>query len=95
MRIREIVSCIDYVGVNDRTTQKFEALWPLPQGVSYNSYIVRGSKCTAMIDAVEISQCEHLLKNMNGAQPDYLVINHMEPDHSGAIPVLRKYLWIG
>ncbi|WP_289858721.1 FprA family A-type flavoprotein [uncultured Muribaculum sp.] len=91
MRIREIVSCIDYVGVNDRTTQKFEALWPLPQGVSYNSYIVRGSKCTALIDAVEISQCEHLLKNMNCAQPDYLVINHMEPDHSGAIPVLRKY----
>ena len=82
------------MGVNDRTTQRFEALWPLPYGVSYNSYIVTGEK-TALIDGVEISQCDNLVKHIKeiigDKHPDYLVINHMEPDHSGAIKVLRGY----
>lgn len=94
MNIKEIKAGIYYVGVNDRTTQRFEALWPLPYGVSYNSYIVTGEK-TALIDGVEISQCDNLVKHIKeiigDKHPDYLVINHMEPDHSGAIKVLRGY----
>lgn len=94
MNIKEIKAGVYYVGVNDRTTQRFEALWPLPYGVSYNSYIVTGEK-TALIDGVEISQCDNLVKHIKeiigDKHPDYLVINHMEPDHSGAIKVLRGY----
>lgn len=91
MRRTEILPGIDYIGVNDRTTHKFEALWPLPYGVSYNSYIVTGSSKSAIIDGVEISQCEHMIENIENRHPDYLIINHMEPDHSGSVPVIRKY----
>ncbi|WP_281509989.1 MULTISPECIES: FprA family A-type flavoprotein [Muribaculum] len=95
MNIRNITDGISYVGVNDRTTHRFEALWPLPAGVSYNSYIVKGSSKTALIDGVEISECDKLLTNIReiaGTEaPDYLVINHMEPDHSGSIKVLRSF----
>lgn len=94
MNIKHICDGIHYVGVNDRTTHRFEALWPLPDGVSYNSYIVRGSEKTALIDGVEISACDRLRENINAAigvdAPDYLVINHMEPDHSGSVKVLRS-----
>lgn len=56
MNISEITKNVFYVGVNDRTTARFEAMWPLPNGVSYNSYIVRGDKI-ALIDTVHASQC--------------------------------------
>lgn len=96
MNIREIIDSIHYVGVNDRKTQRFEALWPLPAGVSYNSYIITGSEKTALIDGVEISECEKLRANITSIlgpdkKPDYLIINHMEPDHSGAIALMRQY----
>lgn len=91
MKRKEILPGIGYIGVNDRTTHRFEALWPLPTGVSYNSYLVSGQSKCAVIDSVEISQCEHLLEKIGNRHPDYLIINHMEPDHSGSIPVLRKY----
>lgn len=91
MRKIEILPGIDYIGVNDRTTHKFEAMWPLPLGVSYNSYLVCGTTKSAIIDGVEISQCENLLNNLGNRHPDYLIINHMEPDHSGSIALIRKY----
>ena len=91
MNVKEISDGIFYVGVNDRTTGRFEAMWPLPYGVSYNSYLVMGEKC-ALIDSVEIECCgaliDHLKEAHDGHPIDYLVINHMEPDHSGSIPVL-------
>lgn len=92
MNIRKITDKIHYVGVNDRTTWKFENLWPLPLGISYNSYIVTGSEKIALIDTVEVAEMHSLLgkvKNLIGDRPvDYLVVNHMEPDHSGGIPQL-------
>lgn len=96
MNIKEIIEGIYFVGVNDRTTHRFEALWPIPLGVSYNSYIVKGKTKTALIDGVEISECDKLRDNIEsilgaGIAPDYLVINHMEPDHSGSIKVLRSF----
>jgi len=90
MNIREIVSDIYYVGVNDRVTSLFEGLWPLPSGVSYNSYIVKGSGKVALIDTVRIDEVRGFLENLQSiigkSKIDYLVVNHMEPDHSGAIP---------
>lgn len=94
MRTARISDRVHYIGVNDRTTTKFEGMWPLPLGVSYNSYIVTGSEKTAIIDGVEAShalrQIELIKAILGDRQPDYLVINHMEPDHSGAITLLRQ-----
>ncbi|MDR1516857.1 MAG: FprA family A-type flavoprotein [Dysgonamonadaceae bacterium] len=79
---------IFYVGVNDRSKQLFENIWPLPKGVSYNSYLIRDEK-VALIDAVDICYSELFFNKVDavlGKTPiDYLIINHMEPDHSGAI----------
>lgn len=95
MNIHEICNGIYYVGVNDRTTHRFEGLWPLPQGVSYNSYIVKGER-VALIDTVHIAQSAKFLVRIEeivGDRPiDYLVINHMEPDHSGSMQAIKaKY----
>jgi len=85
---------IFYVGVNDRRTELFENMWPLPRGVAYNSYIIRDEK-VALIDTVEIGQVEKFLKKVRsvlGDQPvDYLVINHMEPDHAGSVNIIRQW----
>lgn len=89
----EIRPGIYWVGVNDRTTDLFEGLWPLPHGVSYNAYLVVGKR-TALIDSVKNHYAEELLANIAQvvapARLDYLVVNHMEPDHSGALPLLRR-----
>lgn len=91
----EISENLFYVGVNDRTKNLFENLWPLPKGVSYNSYVLRDEK-TALIDTVDISFTDVFLNKLevvlDGRPLDYLIINHMEPDHSGAlIFLLNKY----
>lgn len=96
MNCKEITSGVYYTGVNDRTTELFESLWPLPLGVTYNTYIVKGAMHTALIDGVEIGECDKLRENIEailgpGKAPQYLVINHMEPDHSGAIRVIRSF----
>lgn len=92
MAITEIRPGIHYVGVNDRTTTRFEGLWPLPIGVSYNSYLVVGEQ-VALIDTVEESFGSRLFENIRGVigdrKIDYLVVNHMEPDHSSSIAALR------
>jgi flavorubredoxin len=85
---------IYWVGVNDMTTDLFEAIWPLPQGVSYNSYLIKDEKC-ALFDTVKSSFFDPYLERLrtvmnDGQKIDYLVVNHMEPDHSGAISLLRK-----
>jgi flavorubredoxin len=87
----EVTDDIFYVGVNDRTKHLFESLWPLPQGVSYNSYIVRDKK-TALIDTVDICYSDLFMRKIRSVLGDtgidYLVVNHMEPDHSGSIEFL-------
>ena len=94
MRLHQISDHVYYVGVNDRKTELFESLWPIPSGVSYNSYLVVGSEKTAIIDGVEVShalqQIDAIRSVLGDRRPDYLVINHMEPDHSGAIRILRQ-----
>ena len=91
----EIVNDIYYVGVNDRTKHLFESLWPLPNGVSYNSYLIVDEKVT-LVDTVDICYSDIFFRKITtllGNRPiDYLVVNHMEPDHSGSIGLLvNKY----
>ena len=90
----EITSSIHYVGVNDRHKHIFEGLWPLPYGVSYNSYIIDDEK-VALIDTVEVDFFPQFLANIRsviGDRPiDYIIVNHVEPDHSGSLPLIKKY----
>lgn len=95
MDIRRINKEIFYVGVNDRTTELFESLWPLPYGVSYNSYIVKGDK-VALIDTVLSENTKEFSNNLSKLlghrKIDFLIVNHMEPDHSSSIPeILALY----
>ena len=90
----EIKNKVYYVGVNDRNKSLFEGLWPLPNGVSYNSYLIDDDK-VVLIDTVEVDFFTQFIENIKeviGERPiDYLVVNHMEPDHSGSIALLQKY----
>ncbi|MDR1226999.1 MAG: FprA family A-type flavoprotein [Prevotellaceae bacterium] len=82
---------IYYIGVNDRRKALFENMWPLPYGISYNSYLIVDEK-TALIDTVDRTIMDNFYENLEealqGRTLDYLIINHIEPDHSGAIGAL-------
>lgn len=91
----EIKKDLYYLGLNDRTKHLFENLWPIPKGVSYNSYLIKDEK-TALFDTVDICYSDLFLQKLeialDGRALDYIVINHMEPDHSGSLGLLKgKY----
>ncbi len=85
---------IHYVGVNDRSTHLFEGMWPIPYGVSYNSYLIDDDK-VALVDTVEIGFFEVFIQKIKavlGNKPiNYLIVNHMEPDHSSSIALIKQY----
>lgn len=91
--MKKITDTIFYVGVNDRVTHLFERLWSLRRGVSYNSYVIADEK-VAVVDTVEVAYASAFMQNIEkaaGGRPvDYLIVNHMEPDHSGSIAALRQ-----
>ncbi len=95
MKPREIKKDIYSVGAIDWDRRLFDSLIPLPDGTSYNAYLVRGSEATALIDTVNPPQKNTLLNNLDelGVKKlDYVIFNHAEPDHSGSIvAVLDKY----
>lgn len=82
-----------WIGANDRETDKFEGLWELPLGVAYNSYFLDGEK-TAVIDTVKSAYMDDFLQRIDillaGRQLDYVIVNHMEPDHSGSLALMRR-----
>ena len=84
---------IRYVGVNDMSTDLFERQWPIPYGVSYNSYLVVDEK-VALVDTAAADFGDKLIANIKAEigdrQVDYLVVNHMEPDHSALQAMIRK-----
>ena len=88
----KITEKIRYVGVNDLNKVIFEGMWPLPFGVTYNSYLVVDEK-VALIDTAEAGfaseYMDNIRKELGGKQIDYLVVNHMEPDHSSLIKMVR------
>lgn len=89
----EITSDIKYVGVNDHEIDLFEGQYKVPNGMSYNSYVIIDEKI-AVIDTVDERFANEWLANLakvlNGATPDFLVVHHMEPDHSGSIDIFLK-----
>ncbi len=86
---------IKYIGVDDTGLDLFEGQYVVPNGVSYNSYVCIDEKI-AVFDTVDRRKCEEWLENLvaalNGKEPDYLIVSHVEPDHSGSISAfLKKY----
>jgi len=93
MKARQIKTNVDWVGAIDWDRRLFDALIPLPDGTSYNAYLVRGSQKVALIDTVNPSVTHVLMAFLEDVPViDYVVANHAEQDHSGSIPqVLAKY----
>ena len=81
-----------YVGVKDWNRRLFDSLIPLPQGTTYNAYLIKGTEKTALIDTVNPGfkkELEGKINNVSSVnQIDYIIMNHAEPDHAGAIPYL-------
>ncbi len=91
----KITEKVFWLGANDRRTHLFENMWPLPNGVSYNSYLIVDEKI-ALVDTIEFGSSEDylekIIERIGDRKIDYLIINHMEPDHSGAIKtIVEKY----
>lgn len=93
MTFREIESGIFWIGSIDWDRRLFDSLIPLPQGTSYNAYLVKGSEKTALIDTVDPTKEYELVQNLvrigvDGI--DYIIVNHAEQDHSGALPMILE-----
>lgn len=93
--VQEIASGIFWVGGTDKRLERFENMFPLPQGVAYNSHLILDEK-TALMDTVDAAISAQFLENiehvLNGRSLDYLVVGHMEPDHCANIEeLLRRY----
>ena len=86
---------IHYIGVDDKDIDLFEGQYDVPEGVSYNSYLIEDEKI-AIMDTVDVRKKDEwekvLEKALDGKTPDYLVVQHFEPDHSGSVKyIMEKY----
>ena len=85
----EISPDVHWVGVNDTESKFFESLWSIPKGVSLNSYLVLGEKKKTLIDTVNDNYFDEYIENLkrliDPEDIDYIVINHVEPDHAGSL----------
>ena len=93
--ISNVTETIKYIGVDDTTIDLFESQYIVPNGISYNSYLIKDEKI-AIMDTVDLRKGEEWFANLEealeGHTPDYLVVQHMEPDHAGNIAnLLAKY----
>ena len=93
--VRKVTEDLYWVGVNDKRLHLFENIHPIPNGVSYNSYLLKDEK-NGLFDTVDWSGCREFLKNIEevlaGEKLDYLIVNHMEPDHAASMEeVLLRY----
>ena len=93
--ISNVTETIKYIGVDDTTIDLFESQYIVPNGISYNSYLIKDEKI-AIMDTVDLRKGEEWFANLEealeGRTPDYLVVQHMEPDHAGNIAnLLAKY----
>lgn len=86
--MKQISKDVFYVGVNDRSKDLFEGQFPVPNGVAYNSYLIKDEK-VAVLDSVDVGFTMQWLENiaevLGETAPDYLIVSHMEPDHSASI----------
>lgn len=95
MSKKNITESIFYVGADDKTLDLFESQYKIPNGVSYNSYLIKDRKI-AVMDTVDLRAADpwfdNLEETLDGKAPDYLIVSHMEPDHAGNIAAfLQKY----
>ena len=93
--VRKVTEDLYWIGANDRRLALFENIHPIPRGVSYNAYVLL-DKQTVLFDTVDWSVCRQFLDNLaavlNGRDLDYMIINHMEPDHAASIDeILLRY----
>lgn len=93
--MKNVTETIFYVGVNDHDVDLFEGQYVVPNGMAYNSYVIKDEK-TCVMDTVDIHKVDEWLANLEevlgAAAPDYLVVQHMEPDHAGSIEsFVNKY----
>lgn len=93
--VRKIADETWYIGVNDNQTNRFEKLHSLPEGVTYNSYLIL-DELTCLLDTVEWGFAEQFIENINyllqDRDLDIVIINHMEPDHAGALgEIMYRY----
>ncbi|MFB6217489.1 MAG: FprA family A-type flavoprotein, partial [Candidatus Aenigmatarchaeota archaeon] len=90
---RSITENVKWVGLNDNKTEMFENIWPLEHGVSYNSYLIKDEK-NVLVDTAPAEMENRFMNNLENevgsSGIDYLIINHMEPDHSGLISEIRE-----
>ena len=93
MEPRKMTDSVTWMGAIDWDRRLFDALIPLPDGTSYNAYLIRGSEKTVLLDTVDPTKAEVLLRQLQDVRSiDYIVSHHAEQDHSGAIPdVLERY----
>ena len=93
MKARKIIDDVYWMGSVDWDKRLFDVLVPLPDGTSYNAYLVEGSEKTALLDTVEPHMIEELLGQLDGvSHVDYVISHHAEQDHSGGIPmILEKF----
>ncbi len=92
----KVTDSIYWIGGNDRETDLFEGLWTLPNGVAYNAYFIDDDK-TALIDTIKSANLSDYIERLtsilkSGRKIDYLIVDHMEPDHSGSIRMMRQ-IW--
>lgn len=91
--INKVTETVFYVGANDHDVDLFEGQYVVPDGMAYNSYVIKDEK-TAVIDTIDKSKTAEWLANveeaLGGAAPDYLVVQHMEPDHSASIQAFAE-----
>ncbi len=93
MAVKKITDGVYEVGVEHWDRRIFDELIPLPQGTSYNSYLIIGREKTALVDTVDPSKSEILLRNLEKLSVkkiDYIISNHAEQDHSGSTPTLLE-----
>lgn len=84
----DVTATVKYIGVNDRDLDLFESQYPLPKGMAYNSYLILDEK-VALMDTVDARKTDewkdNLLETLDGKTLDYIVVQHLEPDHSGSL----------
>ncbi|WP_028319042.1 FprA family A-type flavoprotein [Desulfobulbus elongatus] len=91
MQRRKIRDNIHWLGAIDWDRRLFDALIPLPDGTSYNAYLIRGSAGIALLDTVDPAMADQLMRQLDGvAAIDYIVCHHAEQDHSGALPMVLE-----
>lgn len=93
--MKNITDTIKYIGVDDTDLDLFESQYIIPNGVSYNSYVILDEK-VAVMDSVDFRKRDEWAANLEvaleGRTPDYLIVQHMEPDHAGSVAfVANKY----